>query len=1111
MRAGSALQSAIRNPQSAIACLLLLSCARTASSAPTIVPDTAIIIGANTPGPYWISGFFIIEGSAQLAASTQAAPPYILDINTGRIVFAESLSPTDTITITFQRLGFTLQSRWSHSIPAEESPAVGITPVAFVIPSSAPVSPMRPLSMSPRLEWQGHKSFSVTARDGASADWSQGMELTLSGDLLPGLRLSAALSDRQIGNARGYQSHDGSRLGDLDQFYIEAQSRHFHGRWGELQLEQNSASSRRVSGLRTRVDGGGHSFDSYIARPQGEKRRTQITLREGVLGPYPLSGSSAQATIVDGSQAVWLEGGRLSEGADADYTIDAARGTVTLSPRVRFGRESQLTVEYEESLDDYQRTMAGGQWEWRSSDSARSNAIELSWEGDDPSQPLFGSLTESQRATLSHTSNGRVTTPASERVGEHEGDYRVSIIPDNDTVYVYAGPGQGDWRVRFQWVGERRGRYRHLVDNVYEYAGSDLGAYEPTLTLSAPRSQMIVDEALRLAPGRFGGISLDWQGLGVDPNRFSAGSSRFHSNHALAWNLGDPAQRERLSGSLGWISQSQRSVGRDVGLGISQFSDEWRLRGELLESDYDHYALSANAPIAKWLSVRTVSGRFSHASLSAWRTDAAVDLTPSRWGKLAYRTRYRWLTSVEAADSRTTSHEATVQFLPKHLTAEAGWREERVDDPTRTFTYQTDVSTSRWLSLSRNGIIARQEWRDSHEPELDRDERSYESSVGIPATTLRAVSGSGLTFLRGEQAVNGGEAQPYYGARLGGTWNPAQTLQLNADCDLAHRHAGSQREVYIPTRPGQGDYRYERGEYIADSQGDFRRVLVDDEAGDASAYDAIKNFKISWRPNWQGWRWSLDASRRIDARYTANSFAPGEWIVPWADLSNAIMPGARLVVRDDHRLSVQPRSQSRATFILSHERQLAMHASQFTAGSGAGREGSDDHHAWRVETEWREELTQKTYISFGAQYQRRTRDGLALAVIDSDARALITTVGYAPATGVGLAVETRRRLDREFALGQALALWGVRPTARLNLGALSGSLATDWTWLTGDLPGYLSPLLAEGRPMGFSFTESAEVRWQLPRRISLNARLSGDHRPEEPDRWRMQIETVATF
>jgi len=164
-----------------------------------------------------------------------------------------------------------------------------------------------------------------------------------------------------------------------------------------------------------------------------------------------------------------------------------------------------------------------------------------------------------------------------------------------------------------------------------------------------------------------------------------------------------------------------------------------------------------------------------------------------------------------------------------------------------------------------------------------------------------------------------------------------------------------------------------------------------------------------------------------------------------------------------------------------------------------------------VESEWREELTQKTYISFGVQYQRRTRDGRLLSTIDSDARALLTTVGYAPATGVGLAVETRRRLDREFALGQSLALWGVRPSARLILGSLSGSLATDCTWLSGDLSGYLSPLLAEGRPMGFSFNESAELRWQLPKRISLNARLSGDHRPDEPDRWRMQIETVATF
>jgi hypothetical protein len=278
-------------------------------------------------------------------------------------------------------------------------------------------------------------------------------------------------------------------------------------------------------------------------------------------------------------------------------------------------------------------------------------------------------------------------------------------------------------------------------------------------------------------------------------------------------------------------------------------------------------------------------------------------------------------------------------------------------------------------------------------------------------------------------------------------------------------------------------------------------VYVDDGDGNSSAYDAAKNLRVHWRPDWKGWRWNFDVSRRIDARYASAAFSPTDWMVPWAELEEAVADGARLSTRDDHRITLQPRLQSRATIAIAHEHLIAK-----TSESSA-----DAQRYYRVESEWREELSSRSYVSAVSQYHRRTRDGSPLSAIDSDARALLLTLGHTPVHGVGIALEGRRRIDREFAKGQSLGLWGLRPSARVGLGALSGSLSTDFTWLSGDNDAYLSPLLAEGRPYGFSFTESAEVRWQLPSRISLNARVSGDHRPEEPDRWRMHIETVATF
>lgn len=1087
--------------QMAIAALVL-ALSNTPTHSSTIIPDTAIIIGANSAGPYWVSGFFIIKDSENVRANSTDPLSHTLDPNHGRINFDRALTPEDTVIVTFQRLGFALRSQWSLESSTQHTQAAGVIPVSYVVPSPSIASPLRNLPSPSRLQWQGHKSFSVTASEATSTDWSQGMELSVEGELLKGLTLSAALSDRQVGTGSRYSSRDGSRLGDLERFYIEAQSNRFRGRWGELRLDQRGTSSRRVSGLQTRVSGNQHTFESFIARPKGETRRNQIAIRESVHGPYTISGSSAQANIVDGSQTVWLDGNRLTEGRDADYTIDPTRGTITLAPRVTISRQSQLVIEYEESLDDYQRTMAGGAWDWHSSDSAFRQSFSFAWEGDDPNQPIFGSLTDEQKNILGNSPQGVVSIPAAERVGDHDGDFTLIFHDDGDSVFAYAGPDQGEWDVRFQWVGESNGRYRHLIDNVYEFVGEGKGPYDPTLTLNAPAAEATVEESMRLRTENLGSFTLDWQGIGADPNRFSGGSSVSHSNHAFAWTLGDRASAQRTQASLNWIRQSQRSSNRQFGLGLAAFGEDWRLRGDLLDDRYDHFASSFATPIADWFALQVDAGRFSQSALAGWRSGGQVQLKPTQWLIIEQRAQGRWMSDASATDNRTTLLQSLVRTDLKKFTFEAARRSEDVDDPSRVFTYTTDANLSHWISVSREGFIARQEWRRAHDREFDRIEHTRESSIGLPSRLFGATAGSGLTAVRGEQSIGGGTYRPYYGGRLNSIWNPRDNLQISADVDLIHRRAGSQREVFIPTRPGQGDYRYERGEYIPDPQGDYRRVYVDDEESDASAYDAAKNIRINWRPNWQGWRWSMDASRRIDARYSTAAFTPTSWMVPWTELSDALADGARIATRDDHRITVQPRLQSRATVTFTHEHMIAR---------PIGLASDDNQRYVRIETEWREEVSRKSYVSATAQFHRRTRDGSPLSAIDIDARALLMTIGHSPAAGIGVAVEGRRRIDREFAAGQSLGLWAFKPTARIGKGALSSSLSTDFTWLDGDDASYLSPLLAEGRPLGFSFTESAEVRWQLPSRISLNARLSGDHRPNEPDRWRMHIETVATF
>ena len=133
----------------------------------------------------------------------------------------------------------------------------------------------------------------------------------------------------------------------------------------------------------------------------------------------------------------------------------------------------------------YQRSLAGGSWSTEAVNASRRHRTSIRWEGDDPSVPLFGTISDAERAKLADSRSGSITMSAAEWAGDRGGDYRLDTAT-GDSIFVYAGPENGDWRVRFEWVGPGLGRYRHLAEAAYEYVGPNRGAYEPRRTLSAP-------------------------------------------------------------------------------------------------------------------------------------------------------------------------------------------------------------------------------------------------------------------------------------------------------------------------------------------------------------------------------------------------------------------------------------------------------------------------------------------------------------------------------------------------------------------------------------------------------------------------------------------------
>ncbi|HUU45972.1 MAG TPA: hypothetical protein VM118_09580 [Acidobacteriota bacterium] len=1096
--------------------------------------DSATVIGNGSDGPFWFTGFFVVRQSDCVrhgVDTLSSGADYAIDYNRGQIRLHRPLDAGDTLKIDFTRLGWALPTRltlddpgaWKATLRSGQSDPASPRIIPASVSQRQSLSTARGVSggatssglAASSIRWRGFKSFAVTAGTRSDPSWSQGLELTVDGELTKGLMLRAAVSDRLTDNlAARHSSAVGTRLDRLDRLFIEARSARFFGRWGEMTLG-SSPTPRRAAGLQVRWQSTVHSTGAHLARAQGRWVRRPIPIRPGDAGPYSLSAGMQTGGVVRGSVSIWLDGRRLQEGPENDYALDPSRGTILFTPTVTLTAGSRCVVEYEEMLDTYRRTLAGADWSWRSADSTRSHRLAVAWEGDDPSHLVSGTLSDDARTQLAEADAGSVAASAAEWVGRGQGDYSLTLRDAGDSVFVYAGPENGEWRVRFENVGLGRGRYRHLINEVYEYVGPGLGAYEPITTVTAPRSELTITESLDLSLGKGGNVDAVWTGVALDPNRFRDGNTDFAGNHRLGWTIGHPVATGTADGlrwewyRQGWVDES----GRDGDV-FDRMVRTWNLRPHMYDTSFSEHTVSSSVRFSKHAGLSTEGGIFRGTDLAAWRGRGTgtvrfgtrADLTFT----VARREARRHQRNGPADRSLALNGKASWDPGPARL--EIGGSEEDVDNPQGLFDPSVAYAATRWVSLSRYGVTARHLWEKSIDTTATGVRRARELSLQVPATVLGAQSGSGLTVARGTESVNRGAVTPYYRGRLHAQWQPVAATTVLAEMQLIRAGGGTQRVVYLPTRPGTGSYRYERGEYVPDPNGDYRRVTIDDDVVTQSAYDGTRRLTVRWRPTIGGWRVALESRRENQGRYTPRRFRPGHWLLPWEDHADAMLPGSYLTTGDYHLVSIQPDAATDVDWQLARDRRIAGHDASGTAAA-------EIDTRLKTEVALRRRFQRRWFVEGAAAYETRRRTGGTFAPVTATGRTLAVTIGAAntiartrDAATLAASIQTRRRIDHDDRTEARIGLWGVRPNLRVNWRGVRVNATTDATWVdAGTSTASFSALLAEGRPPGFSITESIEVYWELPERVTLKARVSGDQREVGSNRWRMNIETVARF
>ncbi|MCH9024964.1 MAG: hypothetical protein IH931_06480, partial [candidate division Zixibacteria bacterium] len=237
------------------------------------------------------------------------------------------LGSTDTLVIRYRQAPLWLAKSFGEQPPEIQPPFSKAKPVSVF--SNRSVSSAAKLS---DINISGAKTFRFSTQSAGVSEFGQSLDLNIEGDLTEDLKISGSISDRGFNPSYGTAN---SRLEELDKINLRLESRSFLAQIGDIQISRgfnNSLKmSKQLSGIAADVKTGNVSFSAVAGRPKGRFQTETFNGLDGVQGPYQIGASKSASSIVPNSENIWLDGRKLSRGADKDYTMDYASGRITFS------------------------------------------------------------------------------------------------------------------------------------------------------------------------------------------------------------------------------------------------------------------------------------------------------------------------------------------------------------------------------------------------------------------------------------------------------------------------------------------------------------------------------------------------------------------------------------------------------------------------------------------------------------------------------------------------------------------------------------------------------------------------------------------------------------
>ncbi len=792
------------------------------------------------------SDSLVLEGSLLVRGTD-----YTIDYNTNLLNLNRETESDDTLIVHYLPL------------PNWVKRSYGFIPEAREVPDDSRSEPAgtgiqrQPVRRSTTLNISGAKKFSIISQAQGLSQFNQTLELTIGGELSPGLTISGSISDRGYDPAYGTIN---SRISELDKLYLKIQSTRFSTEIGNLEILQpnnyGTPQVKQISGVKANYADRNLSGSALLARPRGNFRTARFNGNNQMQGPYRIIAENQLTAIVPGSERVWLDGVLLERGAEKDYTMDYPAGTITFTPYNIIDSRSRIEIDFEPLTTDYEKEMYQAGAGYSFSDSIFSARLMITREGDDREQLKTGELSDDDIALLESIGDNDSLNFISGVLADTNGAYIEAFDSLGDRYFEYVGDSLGEYRINFSSVGSGNGDYVYEGRNVYRYVGSGKGEFLPVMRVPIPIREDFIEADFEYHPSEAVQLRASLKQSNFDKNLYSPidDNDNRGGQYVFSGVFGhDPELKTARSGFKFNVDLVEKNFKARTRRNRPDFQRTYYIPFAAIgfNSHRDMRGLGSVAAPGPY-NLHAGAGYFSYGDkFNSYRgtfgiyPDSSLRFLPD----LSYtRLQSEFDTSGIIREGKVDIFKAhSIVSLTKKIKLTGNFRFDRRTNEYSGFKRGTTeneyilqagygAAAVKYQHFHEDTLIA--EWRERYR--RDRITLSHSQTIGSIRSDI---------YVAGQRYRQEDIEEDQLLMKLKLSYNPESIpLRISTDYALSRENRYERGIRYIEVEPGQGTFIFEDSQYIPDPEGNYIKV-EEIHSNQAPVSRGEKAFALNYSPS----------------------------------------------------------------------------------------------------------------------------------------------------------------------------------------------------------------------------------------------------------------------